>query len=121
MEITATHIHLYAEEFSPDRDALIQEAIAAGVKRFFLPNIDGTTIESLLALERQYPENCFPMMGLHPCSVKENWEEELLAVENQLSQRKFAGIGEIGIDLYWDKTFVNEQEKVFRKQIEIAN
>ena len=74
MVITDTHIHLYAEEFSADRDALIQEAIDSGIKRFFLPNIDSTTIDLLLALEGQHPENCFPMMGLHPCSVDQDFE-----------------------------------------------
>ncbi len=121
MIFTDTHIHLYAEEFTSDRDLLIREAISQGVQRFFLPNIDSTSIEGLFDLEKKYPENCFAMMGLHPCSVKENWKEELAMVEKKLSERKFAGVGEIGIDLYWDKTFVKEQEEVFKKQVELAN
>jgi TatD DNase family protein len=121
MIFTDTHIHLYAEEFTSDRDLLIREAMDQGVQRFFLPNIDSTSIETLFLLEKKYPENCFAMMGLHPCSVKENWKEELSLVEKQLSERKFAGVGEIGIDLYWDKTFVKEQDQVFRRQVELAN
>jgi TatD DNase family protein len=121
MILTDTHIHLYAAEFDSDRDLLISEAIAKGVQRFFLPNIDRTSVSSMSQLREKYPENCFAMMGLHPCSVRENWKEELSSVEKLLSEQKFYGIGEIGIDLYWDKTFVKEQEEVFRKQIQLAN
>jgi TatD DNase family protein len=121
MTITDTHIHLYAEEFSGDSDLLIHEAIDKGVQRFFLPNIDSTSVEVLFQLEKKYPEHCFAMMGLHPCSVKETWKEELALVEKFLSERAFVAVGEIGIDLYWDKTFVKEQEEVFRRQIELAN
>lgn len=121
MTFTDTHIHLYAEQFTGDRDQLIQEAIAKGVKRFFLPNIDQTSVTSVHDLEIAYPENCFAMMGLHPCSVKENWKEELDLVEKRLGERAYCGIGEIGIDLYWDKTYVKEQEKVFIRQIHLAN
>jgi TatD DNase family protein len=121
MILTDTHIHLYADEFTSDSDLLIREAMDKGVQRFFLPNIDSTSLEAMLALEEKYPENCFAMMGLHPCSVKENWKEEITLVEKKLAERKFAAIGEIGIDLYWDKTFVKEQEAVFKMQIELAN
>lgn len=121
MIFTDTHTHLYAEEFTSDRDLLIREAMDNGVQRFFLPNIDSAFVDSMLELEKKYPQHCFPMMGLHPCSVKENWKEELSLVEKYLGERKFAAVGEIGIDLYWDKTFVKEQEEVFRKQIEFAN
>ena len=121
MILTDTHTHLYAEEFTGDRDELIREAIDKGVQRFFLPNIDGASIDVLLELEEKYPANCFAMMGLHPCSVKDNWQEELLLVEKKISERKFVAIGEIGIDLYWDKTHVKEQEHVFRRQIELGN
>jgi len=121
MQFTDTHTHLYLQEFTSDGDLLIQEAIEKGINRFFLPNIDSSSIEAMIALEIKYPENCFAMMGLHPCSVKENWKEELALVEKNLSQRKFVAVGEIGIDLYWDKTFINEQEGVFRRQIELAN
>jgi len=121
MILTDTHTHLYAEEFTSDRDLLIREAIESGIQRFFLPNIDSTSLREMFSVEEKFPTNCFAMMGLHPCSVKENWKEELALVEKHLSERKFAGVGEIGIDLYWDKTFVKEQETVFRRQIELAN
>jgi TatD DNase family protein len=121
MIFTDTHIHLYAEEFTSDRDLLIEEAMQLGVQRFFLPNIDTNWYEAMIDTENSFPENCFAMIGLHPCSVKENWEEELKFVETKLRERRFAAMGEIGIDLYWDKTFIAEQQKVFRKQIELAN
>lgn len=121
MLFTDTHTHLYAEEFSPDRDLLISEAISSGVQRFFLPNIDSTSVAGLTQLVEKYPSNCFPMMGLHPCSVKENWQQELGLVEKLLSEHKYVAVGEIGMDLFWDKTFVKEQEIVFKKQVELAN
>ena len=121
MILTDTHTHLYLPEFDSDRDVLIAEAKSSGVQRFFLPNIYSGSVEAMLALEKKYPENCFAMMGLHPCSVKENWKDELKLAEQKLEERKYSGIGEIGIDLYWDKTFIKEQEAVFRRQIEIAN
>lgn len=121
MVITDTHTHLYADEFASDLDLLMREAMDKGVQRFFLPNIDSTSVSGLFNLEKKYPEKCFAMMGLHPCSVKENWQEELALVEKLLNERKFVAIGEIGIDLYWDKTFVKEQETALRRQIELAN
>jgi TatD DNase family protein len=121
MILTDTHTHLYLPEFDSDRDALMAEAKASGIERFFLPNIDSSSVDAMLELEKKYPENCFTMMGLHPTSVKESWKEELSAVEKKLGERKYSGVGEIGIDLYWDKTFVKEQENVFRRQIELAN
>jgi TatD DNase family protein len=121
MIITDTHTHLYADEFTTDCDLLIGEAMDMGIQRFFLPNIDSTSVDAMLAIEKKYPLNCFAMMGLHPCSVKENWKEELALVEKHLSERSFAGIGEIGIDLFWDKTFIKEQEETFRRQVELAN
>ncbi len=121
MQITDTHTHLYADEFSSDRDLLIQEAIENGVSRFFLPNIDSNSVDVLTQLSEKYPKHCFPMIGLHPCSVKENWKDELALVEKLLSAKKYFAVGEIGMDLFWDKTFVKEQEEVFRKQIELSN
>lgn len=121
MNITDTHIHLYAEEYDIDREALILQAKKAGVNRFYLPNIDSTSINSMLQLEVKYPDVCFPMMGLHPCYVKDNFQEELNTVEEWLGKRTFKAIGEIGIDLYWDKTFIKEQEIAFKKQIEWAH
>jgi TatD DNase family protein len=121
MLLTDTHIHLYSDDFLSDRDLLIKEAMDKGIQRFFLPNIDSTSLNALHGLAEKYPQNCFPMMGLHPTSVKENWKEELAIVEKLLAEKKYYGIGEIGIDLYWDKTFVKEQEEVFKRQIELAN
>ncbi len=115
-----THTHLYSEEFNDDRTQMIDHAISKGVTRFYLPNIDSESINGMLELELQYPDHCFPMMGLHPCSVKENYKEELALVKEWLGKRKFLAIGEIGLDLYWDKTFIKEQEIAFRQQIEWA-
>jgi len=98
-----THTHLYSEKFDDDRDAMIQRAIDNGVEQFFLPNIDSQSIEGMLALEAKYPNRCFPMMGLHPCHVKENYKEELAIVKEWLDKRPFCAVGEIGLDLYWDK------------------
>ena len=121
MILTDTHTHLYLEDFASDRDLLIKEAMVKGVQRFFLPNIDSSSVEDLHQLSEKYPEHCFPMMGLHPCSVKENWKDEMALVEKLLAERKYVAVGEIGMDLYWDKTFVKQQEEVFRKQIDLAN
>lgn len=115
-----THTHLYSEEFNHDRSQVIKKAIGAGVKKLFLPNIDSASIEGMLQLEKDYPENCFPMMGLHPCSVNENVDQELKIVEEWLGKRKFCAVGEIGIDLYWDKTFFEQQKMAFQKQIDWA-
>jgi len=95
-----THIHLYAEEFNADREQLIKKALQNGIQRFYLPNIDSSSIEVMHQLENDYPDHCFAMMGLHPCSVKDNVEEELNMVHEWLQRRKYAAIGEIGIDLY---------------------
>lgn len=119
--LTDTHIHLYATEFDEDRSSLFMAAHEAGVERFFLPNIDTASIEPMLALEKAFPQRCFPMMGLHPCYVKDNWQEELSIVESWLRKRDFCAVGEIGIDLYWDKTHLKEQQEAFRQQIRWAN
>ncbi len=115
-----THTHLYSEEFNLDRAQLIEKAIKNGVTKFYLPNIDSTSINGMIELTKQYPTNCFAMMGLHPCSVAANVNEELAVVSTWLQTQKFAGIGEIGIDLYWDKTFVTQQQKAFETQIKWA-
>jgi len=115
-----THTHLYAEEFNADRKSLIEKAIANGITEFYLPNIDSTSIDVMLELEQQLPSNCFAMMGLHPCSVNATWQSELNTVEEWLKKRKFIAVGEIGIDLYWDKTFFEEQKTAFRRQIHWA-
>lgn len=115
-----THTHLYIDRFDADRTETIQRAIDAGVERFYLPNIDSAHIENMLALEAAYPDRFFAMMGLHPCSVKENYEKELAIVKSWLDKRPFCAVGEIGIDLYWDKTFFEQQKDAFRRQIQWA-
>ena len=120
MILTDTHTHLYSEAFDEDRAATIERAIALGVERFFIPAIDSTYTESMFDLEKSFPDNIFLMMGLHPTHVKENYKEELRHVKEMLEQRKFYAVGEIGIDLYWDKTFLKEQQEAFHTQIQLA-
>ena len=120
MIITDTHTHLYSEAFDEDRDKVIRNAIEHGIERFFIPSIDASYTKSMLELEMQYPKNIFLMMGLHPTHVKENYKEELRHVELMLSKRHFYAIGEIGIDLYWDKTYLREQQEAFKFQIHLA-
>lgn len=120
MIITDTHTHLYSEQFDDDRNEMIQRAIKAGVSRFFIPAIDSTYFNAMLNLEKDFPDNTFLMMGLHPTHVKKNVEEELSFVKNWLDKRKFYAVGEIGIDLYWDKTFIKQQQHAFKTQIKWA-
>lgn len=120
MIITDTHTHLYNEAFDEDRSEMIQRAILNGVSRFFIPAIDSTYTASMLQLEKDYPENMFLMMGLHPTHVKENYNDELKHVEEMLSSHKFYAVGEIGIDLYWDKSTLSIQKKAFKHQIKLA-
>ena len=120
MTITDTHTHLYADEFDQDRAIVINRAIENGISRFFIPAIDSSSIQKMYDLESQFPNNIFLMMGLHPCYVKENYIEELQIVEDELSKRKFYAIGEIGIDLYWDKTTLDIQKIAFKRQIQLA-
>nr|WP_299417483.1 TatD family hydrolase [uncultured Emticicia sp.] len=115
-----THAHIYDEQFEQDRDAMLERAFSAGVKQIWMPNCDHETIDGMLALEKQYPEVCHAMMGVHPCYVKENFEQELNVVEQWLERRKFILIGEIGLDFYWDLTFVAQQEEVFLRQLTLA-
>lgn len=115
-----THAHLYVKEFDEDRELMIQRALAVGVEKMLLPSIDSSEIEAMLNLEAKFPIHCFAMTGLHPCYVKENFEEELEIVSNWLSRRSFRAVGEIGLDLYWDKTFYKQQTEAFCRQIEWA-
>lgn len=116
-----THTHLYSEQFDNDRTEAIQRAIDKGVEQFFLPAIDSETHRKMLDLEAQYPDKIHAMMGLHPCSVQpESWEKELQLVRNYIDQRDFVAIGEIGIDLYWDKSTLDIQVKAFEQQIDWA-
>ncbi|WP_370477191.1 TatD family hydrolase [Tamlana flava] len=120
MIVTDTHTHLYSEAFNEDRKQMIERALEAGVSRFFIPAIDSTYTDSMLQLEKDFPKNVFLMMGLHPTHVKENYEEELMHVEEMLAMRKFYAVGEIGIDLYWDKSTLDIQKKAFKHQIQLA-
>ncbi len=118
--ITDTHTHLYSEQFDADRNGMMQRAKEAGVQRFFIPAIDSSYTNRMLDLEKNYPNDVFLMMGLHPTSVKENYKEELAHVKEWIDKRDFYAIGEIGIDLYWDKTFLPQQQEAFRTQIQWA-
>ncbi|HIC32523.1 MAG TPA: TatD family deoxyribonuclease [Flavobacteriaceae bacterium] len=120
MIITDTHTHLYSEAFDEDRDQMMQRALDAGISRFFVPAIDSTYTEGMLALEKDYPNNVFLMTGLHPTHVKDNYNEELEHVVDMLSKHKFYAVGEIGIDLYWDKSTLPIQQVAFRQQIKLA-
>lgn len=120
MFLIDTHTHLYSSQFAEDREVSIQNAIQNGVTRFFIPAIDSSYTTRMYELEAQYPENVFLMMGLHPCYVKENYLEELAHVESELARRKFYAVGEIGIDLYWDKSTLEIQKIAFQRQIQLA-
>ncbi|MEZ4967680.1 MAG: TatD family hydrolase [Saprospiraceae bacterium] len=116
-----THAHLYSGKFDPDRSEMVQRAIDAGISRMYLPNIDAGSIDAMLALEAAFPEHCFAMMGLHPGSVQpDTYEQELALVEKHLGERAWAGVGETGIDLYWDKSTLDIQKISFARQIEWA-
>lgn len=120
MRLIDTHAHLYSRKFDSDRAEMMERAMESGVDRFFLPNVDHASIEGMLQMEEDYPGQCFAMMGIHPCSIKENYKEELSVVEKWLGERPFCAIGEIGIDLYWDKTHFRQQQDAFRQQIQWA-
>ncbi len=120
MILTDTHTHLYSKEFDADRKEAIEKAIEKGISRFFIPAIDSSHTKAMYELEAQFPENIYLMMGLHPTSVNKNFEEELQHIEQQFEQRIFYAVGEIGIDLYWDKTLLKEQQNVFKRQIQLA-
>ena len=121
MNFIDTHTHLFASEFDNDIDIVIKNAFDNGISKMLLPNIDSTTTTKMLQLCERYPNNCYPMVGLHPCSVKkDNLEKEISHVEQMLSQNKFIAIGEIGLDLYWDKSTLDLQKIVFESQIELA-
>ncbi|MFV0590690.1 MAG: TatD family hydrolase [Draconibacterium sp.] len=115
-----THSHIYSEDFIHDRDEALQRAYDSGIKKIILPNIDSGSIKHMLDLSDAYPHLCYPLIGLHPTSVDEDYKEELEAVEYWLNKRKFYGIGEIGIDLYWEKKYFNQQKDAFRHQLKLA-
>jgi TatD DNase family protein len=120
MQFIDTHAHIYAEEFEDDRTAMLQSAFSNGVDRIIMPGIDSTAIDGMLRLEQAYPARCIATMGLHPCYVKENYQSELELVFNWLQKRKFIAIGEIGLDFYWDKTFLVQQKEAFETQMQWA-
>lgn len=120
MILTDTHIHLYSEDFQEDQNAIIEEAFENDIKRFFLPAIDSTYVPAMYSLEEKYPQHVFLMAGLHPTHVQDDFEEELAKVEKQFLERKFVAVGEIGIDLYWDKSTLENQKVAFRRQIRLA-
>jgi TatD DNase family protein len=115
-----THSHLFSEEFNTDRALVIGRAKDAGVKCVVLPNIDSSSIQAVMDTTKEFHGFCFPTMGLHPTSVKENFEQELQIVEQMLESHRFYGVGEIGIDLYWDKTHIDQQKIAFRHQLQLA-
>ncbi len=115
-----THTHLYSSQFDQDREEVIQQSINNGVNKFLLPNIDKSSVQGMLLLQQKFPLNCYAMMGLHPCSVDQNWEQELEEIKTLLQQERIVAIGEIGIDLYWDKTYVEQQKEAFTRQISWA-
>ena len=121
MKFIDTHSHLYSEQFDNDRITAINEAIALGIDTILLPNISSKYTNNLLKLCNQFPENCFPMMGLHPCDVsEENFDSEMQHVEIELATNKYIAVGEIGLDLYWDKTKIEVQKRAFIHQIKLA-
>ena len=120
MKLIDTHTHLYVREFREDIDSVVERAINEGVEKFYLPAIDSSENDALLELEKKFPGKMYAMAGLHPCSVKENYKEELAAIEQQLSQREFAAIGETGLDFYWDTTFTKQQYESLHTQAEWA-
>jgi TatD DNase family protein len=120
MLLIDTHSHIYLPEFDDDLDETVQRALDAGIGKIILPNIDSSSILSVHNLASRFPDCCIPLMGLHPTSVKDNFVEELGKISDQLKKYPYKGIGEIGIDLYWDKTYFNEQVFVFEKQLALA-
>lgn len=116
MQFIDTHAHIYSEKFDSDRNLMLARTFEAGVGRILMPNVDSESIEGMFELEIKYPNQCFAMMGLHPCSVNQDFEKELKIVEEWLGKRKFVAVGEMGIDLYWDKTFLEQQKEAFRIQ-----
>jgi TatD DNase family protein len=120
MQLIDTHAHLYSEQFDTDRNEVVKRAIDSGVEKLFLPNIDEKSIESMLKLTKDFPNNCFAMMGLHPCSVLENVEHQLKHIESYFLSNNFIAVGEIGIDLYWDRTYFEQQKIAFKTQLEWA-
>jgi TatD DNase family protein len=115
-----THAHIYSKEFSADASDMLLRCEENNVKKIFMPNIDHTSIDAMMEVEMKNADRCYSMMGLHPCSVKKDFEKELYTVEDWLNKRKFAAVGEMGTDLYWDKSFWKEQQEAFKIQVQWA-
>lgn len=120
MIFTDTHSHLNSEQFDKDRNEMINRAINSGVKRLFIPSIDSEYIQSMFDVSENFPENVHLMMGVHPTHIKENYKEELAIAREWLETKKFVAVGEIGIDLYWDDTYINQQKEAFKTQVQWA-
>ena len=120
MIFTDTHTHLYDEQLATDEAEMIQRALDAGVTKMYMPNCDSTTIAGMMKIAAAYPQHCYPMMGVHPCYIKEHYKEELAIAKEQLAQHRFYAIGEIGLDYYWDMTFKEQQIEAFNTQIDWA-
>jgi len=120
MKFIDTHTHIYLPEFDADRDAAVERAVRSGVEKLMLPNIDTASVDALMSAEARYPGICMPMMGLHPTSVREDWADQLDQMEKLWDNYKFVAVGEIGIDLYWDRTFLVEQMEALRRQVAFA-
>ena len=120
MILVDSHAHIYTDEFKTDIEEVISRARQAGVERIYMPNIDHESIEDMLNVAEQYPGYCIPMMGLHPCSVKKDFQKQLYEVEEFLSKGSFCAVGEMGTDLYWDRTFFEQQKEAFQIQCELA-
>jgi len=120
MTLIDTHAHIYSKKFGDDVDQMIERAREAGIEKIYMPNIDRTSIDDMLELELRYPGYCIPMMGLHPCSVDKDFQQELYLVEEWLAKRPFVAVGEMGTDLYWDKSFFPQQQEAFQIQCELA-
>lgn len=120
MHFVDSHAHIYSKKYDNDRDEVIASCLEKGVKKIYMPNIDVESIDAMLEAELKYPGICIPMMGLHPCDVAKGFEKQLYIMEDWLSKRRFAAVGEIGIDLYWDKTFLEQQKEALRIQISWA-
>jgi len=120
MNLIETHAHIYSSKFDSDRDEVIESIRKAGIERVYMPNVDVETIDAMLDCEQKYPDLCIPMMGLHPCDVKEDFHSQLYMMEEWLNKRPFAAVGEIGLDLYWDKSFFEQQKEALKIQISWA-
>lgn len=118
MKFTDTHAHIYSNKYDSDRDSVIRNSQELGVEKIYMPNIDVESIDAMLEAELRYPGICIPMMGLHPCDVNKDFEKQLYVMEEWIHKREFAGIGETGLDLYWDKTFFEQQKEALRIQVQ---